>query len=74
MKDFHVNPEESIFIHKDIKSKKSIGMHFGTFVLTTEPILEPIEKIKSIITNNENFKGEFMIPESGLFTLLTKSN
>ena len=66
MKDFHVNPEESIFIHKDIKSKKSIGMHFGTFVLTTEPVIEPIEKIKNIITNDENFEGEFMIPESGV--------
>ena len=66
MKDFHVNPEESIFIHKDIKSKKSIGMHFGTFVLTTEPVVEPIEKIKSIIKHDENFEGEFMIPESGV--------
>ena len=41
-------------------------MHFGTFVLTTEPISEPIQKIKSIIANDENFKGEFMIPESGV--------
>ena len=72
MKSFHVNPEEAIFIHEDIKSEKSIGMHFGTFVLTTEPILEPIEKIKSIITNNENFKGEFMIPESGVIYSLDK--
>ena len=64
MKNFHVNPEESIFIHKDIKSKKSIGMHFGTFVLTAEPVVEPIEKIKSIIKHDENFEGEFMIPES----------
>ena len=72
MKDFHVNPEESIFIHKDIKSKKSIGMHFGTFVLTTEPVIEPIQKIKNIITNDENFKGEFMIPESGVIYSLDK--
>ena len=68
----NVNPEEAIFIHEDINSEKSIGMHFGTFVLTTEPVLEPIEKIKSIITNNENFKGEFMIPESGVIYSLEK--
>ena len=72
MKSFHVNPEEAILIHEDIKSEKSIGMHFGTFVLTTETVLEPIEKIKSIITNNENFKGEFMIPESGVIYSLDK--
>ena len=72
MKDFHVNPEESIFIHNDTKSKKSIGMHFGTFVLTTEPILEPVQKIKNIITNDENFKGEFIIPKSGVIYSLDK--
>ena len=41
-------------------------MHFGTFVLTTEPVVEPIEKIKNIIKNDEDFEGEFMIPESGV--------
>ncbi len=66
MKDFHVNPEESILIHKDTKSKKIIGINLCKFVLKTEPILEPIEKIKNIIKNDENFKGEFMIPESGV--------
>jgi len=65
MKNFHVNPEESILIHKDIKSKKSIGMHFGTFLLTTEPIDEPSQKIRDIILNDENFKSEFIIPELG---------
>ena len=66
MKNFHVNPEESVLIHKDIKSKKSIGMHFGTFILTTEPILEPAQKISEIISNDSSFKGDFIIPEFGV--------
>lgn len=74
MKNFHVNPEESIFIHKDIKSKKSIGMHFGTFILTTEPILEPAQKIKDNISSDENFNGEFIIPEFGVIYSLDYSN
>ena len=45
-------------------------MHFGTFVLTNEPILQPIQKIKNIITNDENFEGEFMTPEFGVIYLL----
>ena len=49
-------------------------MHFGTFVLTTEPIIEPIDKIKSIITNDENFIGEFIIPESGVIYSLDKKS
>ena len=67
MKNFHINPKESISIHKDVKSKKSIGMHFGTFVLTTEPVLEPIEKIKSLVAEDKSFEGEFVIPETGIF-------
>lgn len=30
MSPVHCSPEDSICIHKDIKSKKSIGMHWGT--------------------------------------------
>lgn len=30
MSPVHCNPEDSLCIHKDIKSKKSIGMHWGT--------------------------------------------
>ena len=66
MNNFHVNPEESVLIHKDIKSKKSIGMHFGTFILTTEPILAPAQKISEIISNDSSFKGDFIIPEFGV--------
>lgn len=67
MKNFHVQPEESIFIHKDIKSKKSIGMHFGTFVLTTEPLDEPESRIKKIISEDQLINDQFIIPEHGKF-------
>lgn len=47
MKDQHVNPEEAVAIHQDVKSKVSVGMHFGTFQLTDEPIDEPCELLKT---------------------------
>ena len=65
MKNFHVQPEESILIHKDIKSRKSIGMHFGTFLLTTEPIDNPSKRIKEILAREIEIRGEFIIPEHG---------
>ncbi len=38
---YHTNPEEALSISRDLKSKKIIGMHWGTFVLSLEPIMEP---------------------------------
>ena len=38
---YHTNPEEALNIAKDLKSKKVIGMHWGTVVLSLEPIMEP---------------------------------
>jgi len=43
---YHTNPEEALSIAKDLKSKKAIGMHWGTFVLSLEPIMEPRKRFK----------------------------
>ena len=32
MQDMHVNPEEAVKIHLDVKSRQSIWMHWGTFL------------------------------------------
>lgn len=41
MKAVHVNPEESVLIHQEVRSKLSIGGHFGTFHLSNEPLDRP---------------------------------
>jgi N-acyl-phosphatidylethanolamine-hydrolysing phospholipase D len=41
MKDIHMNPDEAVRAHLDLQAKQSLGMHFGTFQLTTEAIDEP---------------------------------
>ena len=38
---FHIDPREAIVVHKEVGSKKSIAMHWGTFKLTQEPLQEP---------------------------------
>ena len=41
MEKAHVNPEEAVKIHKDINSRYSVAIHWGTFILTDEPVDEP---------------------------------
>ncbi len=43
---YHTNPEEALNIGRDLKSKKIIGMHWGTIVLSLEPIMEPPKRFK----------------------------
>ena len=43
---YHTNPEEALKIGQDLKSKKVIGTHWGTVVLSLEPIMEPPKRFK----------------------------
>ncbi|KAL3199906.1 hypothetical protein MRX96_013396 [Rhipicephalus microplus] len=41
MKYQHVNPEEAVLIHKDVRSRASLAVHWGTFTLANEYYLDP---------------------------------
>ncbi|MDB4811522.1 MBL fold metallo-hydrolase [Candidatus Pelagibacter sp.] len=43
---YHTTPEEALNVAQDLKSKKVLGMHWGTFVLSLEPIMEPLIRFK----------------------------
>ena len=43
---YHTTPEEALNIAQDLKSKKVLGTHWGTFVLSLEPIMEPPVRFK----------------------------
>ena len=44
MKNAHMNPEEALQVVEDLGVKRAIGMHWGTFALTDEPMGEPGER------------------------------
>ena len=46
MSRVHCDPSDSVILHQHIRSQKSVGMHFGTFCLTDEPVIEPPLKLK----------------------------
>ena len=42
----HMNPDEAVRAHVDVRARISIGMHFGTFQLTDEGIDEPVRALE----------------------------
>ena len=72
MKDSHVNPEEAVQIALDLKTPHSFGMHWGTFTLTDEPVLEPPARLKEAL-EKQNLESDFFIsPKPGEILQLTK--
>jgi len=47
MQDMHINPEEAVQLHNDIRSKYSVGIHWGAFPLTAEPIDQPPTRLRA---------------------------
>jgi L-ascorbate metabolism protein UlaG (beta-lactamase superfamily) len=41
----HMNPAEAVQAHHDLGAHRSVGMHFGTFQLTDEPIEAPLQAL-----------------------------
>ena len=41
-----MNPNEAVQAFIDLKAEKAIGMHWGTFILTDEPVDEPPLKLE----------------------------
>jgi L-ascorbate metabolism protein UlaG (beta-lactamase superfamily) len=46
MQAVHMNPMEAVQAHLDLEASESLGMHFGTFQMTTEGIDEPLRALE----------------------------
>jgi L-ascorbate metabolism protein UlaG (beta-lactamase superfamily) len=45
MAPVHMNPEEAVKAFQDLSAKRALGMHYGTFQLTAEPIDAPLHAL-----------------------------
>lgn len=61
----HISPQESVEIFKQTNSKFMKGIHWGTFKLSSEPILEP-KLLLNQISKNLNQQDRIQTPEFGL--------
>ena len=60
MKAAHVNPQEAVAIHRDIRSEWSLGIHWGTFPLTAESPLDPVRQLELELQKSGISKSEFI--------------
>ncbi|MCJ1282570.1 hypothetical protein MMC26_001894 [Xylographa opegraphella] len=60
MSPMHANPFDSVNIFKDTKCQRAMGIHWGTWVLTEEDVLEPPVLLKKALKKNN-------IAETGVF-------
>jgi len=65
MKNHHINPEEAVKAHKDLQAERSVAMHWGTFILTDEPLDEPPRRLKAAMKQEGLSDEEFLILKHG---------
>ena len=66
MKTMHVDPGESVRIHRDVKSRASLGIHWGTFDdLTDESLYEPPKVLAEEARKAGLAEGEFFVLKHG---------
>jgi len=58
----HMNPEEAVMSYFDLEATEAVGMSWGTFILTDEPVTEPLEKLNEALQRYD-------LSESDFFTL-----
>jgi N-acyl-phosphatidylethanolamine-hydrolysing phospholipase D len=65
MKHSHMDPEEAVQVHLDVASRKSVGIHWGTFILTDEPLDEPPVRLRKALMDRGVSSSEFLVLKHG---------
>ncbi|EDO39507.1 predicted protein, partial [Nematostella vectensis] len=61
----HVDPAGAVQIHQDVKSKLSIGIHWGTFLLGHEHYLDPPKDLATSLQANSLSPASFIVLQHG---------
>ncbi len=62
MEGFHISPTDAIGAFNELQAGTFIPMHYGTFDLSDEPLLEPIRVLEK---HQSEINGELLVPKMG---------
>lgn len=65
MKDVHMNPEEAVWTHQDLKSQYSIASHFETFQLADDEFKQAASELESARQKYHINSDTFITPVAG---------
>lgn len=65
MRNVHMNPEEAILVHQDLKSKHSIASHFKTFPLADDGFEQATQELAQAREKYKVSNEAFFAPEIG---------
>lgn len=65
MSAVHVSPEDAVELFCDTRAKRALAMHWGTFVLTEEPVHEPPQRLRQAMDTKGLNPGRFVALKQG---------
>lgn len=65
MSSVHMGPEEAVQAHRDLEAEVSIPIHFGTFQLSDEDLLQPVEELRHLLSQQSLPEQSFLVLHPG---------
>jgi N-acyl-phosphatidylethanolamine-hydrolysing phospholipase D len=65
MKPVHMDPDEAVQTFTDLRARKMVAIHWGTFVLTDEPMDEPPKKLFEAVDGHHCTADDFWVMQLG---------
>ncbi len=67
----HIDPAQAVQIHRDLHAHASVGVHWGTFALSDEPLDEPPRKLAQALAAAGIDSSAFWVLEHGETRVIT---